>query len=220
MIMKPWILPFFSLALAVSAAGQNERNTYTLKFGEDIPYGVSAWSQSELVRRSEGAERRFLPYQKEAVGGLTNDALVDRGAEVDQMADPRATSFYQAFDAKGWYIYIEAKEPGVKELLNKLGDPRSAGNKESYELFFMPGLVDAPYYQIYITPYQNKATFYDWAMPGPEYRSLKDDVRVESLPLKDGVGTFVFIPWQALYDRVPFTGGEWRFTLILAQSGG
>lgn len=201
-----------------------EQNTYKVPFEQNIPYGVSAWSQSERVRKGLGKETRFGPYDTGSAEQLTNDALVDRGAGEAVQADARETAFWQAYDEKGWYIYIESKEPLIGDLLNQLIDTRSAGHKESYELFFAPGLTRVPYYQLYITPYQNQVKFFDWGMPHTGYRSLQNDARVESLPLKDGVGTFVFIPWHLLYEHVPLNGDDWRFTIIrwmpFAKAGG
>jgi len=56
------------------------------------------------------------------------------------------------------------------------------------------------------------------------YRSLEGFAKVESLPLDNGVGTFVFIPWEALYDWLPVNGDYWRFSIIrwmsFAKAGG
>lgn len=191
-----------------------EPNTITCKYEENIPYGVAAWSQSERVRKGIGKEARFAPYVKGTAVELANDALVERGGEADEKSDPRETAFWQAYDDKGWYLYIESKEPLVKDLLNRIIDPLSPGRKEAYEVFFAPGKKDVPYYQIFITPYTDKTVFYDWGVSSADYRSLKEDARVESLPLANGVGTFVFIPWHLLYERVPLDGDEWRFTVI------
>ena len=191
-----------------------DENTITCRFEENLPYGVSAWHQSERVRKGLGKETRFAPYQKGTAADLANDALVERGGEAGEQKDPRETAFWQAYDEKGWYLYIESKEPLIRDLQNQLLDPLSPARKEAYEVFFAPGLRDVPYYQIFINPYLDKTTFYDWGIPHADYRSLKDDVRVESLPLEDGVGTFVFIPWHLLYERVPLDGGDWRFTVI------
>lgn len=203
-------LATFTLSVSLSA----EENTYSCKFGENLPYGVSAWNQSERTRKGIGKEIRFGPYQKGTAADLANDALIQRGGEADQKSNTRETAFWQAYDEKGWYIYIESKEPLVKDLLNRLLDPRSPGRQESYELFFAPGLKNIPYYQVYIKPYLNETTYYDWGIPHADYRSLKADTRVESQPLADGVGTFVFIPWHLLYERAPLDGGDWRFTVI------
>lgn len=211
--MKPAFYSLLVLALGLSPVFA-EPKTHTVRFEENIPYGVSAWNQSERVRKGIGKETRFVPYDAAAAGELTNDALVERGGGEKAAGDPRETAFWQAYDEKGWYIYVESKEPLIGDLVNQLVDPRSAGHKESYELFFSPGLKDVPYHQIFINPYQEKVTFYDWGTPHSEYRSLKDHAKVESLPLKDGVGTFVFIPWHLLYEHAPLDGGDWRFTLI------
>lgn len=217
--MKPLV---FCALLAATSVLRAEPNAITARFEENLPFGVSAWSQSERVRKGIGKESRFAPYEKGTAADLANDALVERGGEAEN--DPRETSFWQAYDDKGWYFYIESKEPLVKDLLNRLLDPLSPARKESYEVFFAPGLNDVPYYQIFINPYLDQAEFYDWAMPHADYRSLKKDTRVESLPLADGVGTFVFVPWHLLYERVPLDGGDWRFNLIrwmpFAKAGG
>lgn len=60
----------------------------------------------------------------------------------------------------------------------------------------------------------NTVTHYDWGMPHRHYRSLKDSVRTESLAIDSGFATFVFIPWEDLYDEVPLNGDEWRFSLM------
>lgn len=223
--MKRFLLTcyFLSWGTAASILAQDQKH-YECRFEEDVPYGVSAWSQSRRVREGIGRENRFASYDAGSAAGLSNDALVDRGAGGTHNESPRATAFYQAYDDKGWTIYIESKEPLLQSLVSQLPDPRSAGHREAYELFFTPALEAAPYYQLYIQPYINKATVYDWATPGENYRSLKDEMRVESLPLKDGVGTFVFIPWRLLYEHVPVEGAKWRFTLIrwmpFSKSGG
>lgn len=201
-----------------------EKNTYTCKFEENIPYGVAAWSQSERVRKGIGKETRFGLYPKTTAAEMASDVQMDRGNIAEAKNDPRETAFWQAYDEKGWYIYIESKEPLVKNLLNELLDPLSPGRKELIEIFFAPGLKNVPYYQLGVRPYLNRTEYFDWGMPSADYRSLKGDARVESLPLADGVGTFVFIPWHLLHEYVPWEGGEWRFTAIrfmpFAEAGG
>ncbi len=203
-----------SAILLLSAPLHAQENRYACKFEKDIPFGVSAWSQSERVRKGIGKEVRFGPYKKGTAADLANDALVIRGGEASEKSDPRETAFWQAYDDKGWYIYIEAKEPQIADLLNRLPDPRSPGRAEAYELFFSPGERDVPYYQIFINPYVGETQYFDWGIPSADYRSLKTETKVESLPLADGVGTFVFIPWSLIYERAPIEGGDWRFNLI------
>lgn len=211
--MKNFVLTCCFLSWGMGAMAQEEK-VYECRFEERVPYGVSAWSQSQRVKEGKGRETRFGPYNANSAADLSNDALVDRSSGGGSGSPARETAFYQAYDDQGWYVYIESKEPLLRQLLSQLPDKRSAGHREAYELFFMPAMEVAPYYQLYIRPYINKATTYDWAAPGVNYRSLKDDMQVESLPLKDGVGTFVFIPWHLLYEQAPLHGGKWRFTLI------
>lgn len=190
------------------------QKVYQCHYAEEVPYGVSAWRQSERVKKKIGAENRFISYGSDAAGGLSNDALVDRSSGEGTKSDSRTTTFYQAYNDQGWSIYIESKEPLIEQLKSELPDERSAARRESYELFFMPAIEVVPYYQLYIQPYINKFTVFDWAMPSTNYRSLKNGVEVESRALSDGIGTFVFIPWHLLYEHAPFQGGRWRFTLI------
>ena len=219
--MRTWILLFLLILAPGLSASQK---VYVCKYEENVPYGVMAWHQSERVQKGIGKENRFEPYDAKQAEALAADALIDRSGGNAGAVDPRETAFWQAYNEKGWSIYIESREPQVEELLNDLLNPRSAGNNESYEVFFAPGLERVPYYQIYVTQYQNKATFYDWGTPHGGYRSLKGQTYVESLPLKDGVGTFIFIPWHLLYEHAPLDGGEWRFTVIrwmpFSKSGG
>lgn len=206
--MKTSVLSVLSvLSIAAAVAGQNN---YTVQFEKNIPYGVFAWSQSERVRKGIGQESRFGDYNN--AGSLADDANVNR--DVNKEAEARKTSFWQAYDEKGWYIYIEAEEPLIDDLLDNVIDPKSTARKELYEIYFTPGLERVPYYQILTTPFAGSPHFVDWGMPSKNYRSLKDFAKVESLPLKGGFGTFVFIPWEALYEFLPLDGAEWRFTII------
>jgi len=219
---------FASCIVGVVAFSQavfaNEKR-YQCEYREGLPFGVSAWSQTAWVKNGVGKESRFYPYPKETAVDLSNDALLERAAgEVAAGSTPRETAFWQAYDDKGWYIYIESKEPELKRLLNQLEDPRSPARLESLEVFFAPGVTDVPYYQMYIRTAMNESQFFDWGSPSPEYRSLKEGAKVESLPLEEKIGTFIFIPWYLVYDHLPLTGGAWRFTIVrwmpFAKAGG
>ena len=214
-------LTLFATA-SLSADELKGKAVYSCPFVDDLPYGVVAWEQSELVRTPGNS--RFVDYASGSADTLVLDATLERDVSKEADANPRKTTFWTAWNERGWAIYVKAEEPLVGPLLDTLVDPKSPGRSEMYEMFFTPGLHEVPYYQMMIYPYTEKVSFVDWGMEHRFYRSLEPYVKVESLPLKDGVGTFVFVPWEALYDRLPLEGGSWRFSFIrwmpFAKAGG
>lgn len=183
------------------------RKVYECRYMERAPYGVTAWAQSEMVKTGTGKENRFVPYNSEAAKKLILDATTLRDASADPALEDHETSFYMAYDSKGWYIYIHCQEPEIASFVDD-------GKDVALELFFSPGLHAVPYYQMMVNQAKNKMAHYDWGMPHRHYRSLKDSVRSESLALDSGYATFIFIPWEELYDRLPLDGGPWRFSLM------
>ncbi len=111
------------------------------------------------------------------------------------------------YNAQGWYIYIHCQDPDIQSRVDLQKDI-------SLEMFFSPGLEKVPYYQMIVRQLKRSTNHYDWGMPHRHYRSVKESVRVESLPLDTGLATFIFIPWDDLYDRVPLDGEHWRFSLM------
>lgn len=212
------ILGTWQLVSAPSASAQTAetlgKKVYECKYLEDAPYGVTAWSTSALVKDAKNRESRFVDYNSDAAKGLILDATTERDAEKSATAAARSTAFYSVYNSKGWYLYIEAEEPQINALLDNMVDPASAAHKEGYEIFFAPGLDNVPYYQIFTRPFADRTDFFDWGIPHRDYRSLKDGTKVESLPLKKGFGTFMFVPWQNIYERIPTNGGLWRFSII------
>ncbi|QDU96995.1 DOMON domain-containing protein [Lignipirellula cremea] len=197
-------------ATAWSGLGADEiegRKVYEVRYQEEIPYGVASWSASAAVKTGTGKESRFLPYNSEAAKGLILDATTDRDVETDPALQGRETSFYMAYNSQGWYIYIHCQEPDIQAYLDQSRDV-------SLELFFAPGLKRTPYYQMIVRQFAGTVSHYDWGMPHRHYRSIKDAAKVESLPLKTGYATFIFIPWEILYDRIPTDGEYWRFGLM------
>lgn len=214
-------------ALAADPADPAEikgRKVIECSYLENPPFGVMAWSQSDLVKDPAKMEARFTDYNSDSASGLILDATTERDVTKDAAVAVRRTAFTMAYNDKGWYIYIEGEEPLVSDLLDSLVDPKSPGRKDGYEIFFTPGLHGVPYYQIMTNNYIDKVSFFDWGMSHRHYRSLEGFAKVESLPLDNGVGTFVFIPWEALYDWLPVNGDYWRFSIIrwmsFAKAGG
>jgi len=218
--MKSLTLAFTSLLLAglIHAAIPEEikdKKIYEVPYVANPPYGVLAWSQSDLFKNPKNQESRFVDYNSNAAEGLILDATTERDVTKDDAATVRKTTFAMAYNEKGWYIYIEGEEPLVAKLVDSLVDPKSPGQSEGYEVFFTPGMHGVPYYQIMTKTFKNEEpAFVDWGMSHRHYRSLKSFAKVESLPLENGSGTFIFIPWESLYEWVPLEGDYWRFSII------
>ncbi len=203
-----------------------DKKVYDCRYHAQLPHGVAAWAGAKELRQQLGREARFVEYNSQAAQELANDATADRGVGRDTNVNPRQTAFYQAYNDRGWHIYIEASEPLIDDLLDAAIDPnpRAPARQEAYEVFFTPGLYRVPYYQIFTRLLTNVTDHYDWAMPSADYRSLKDFAIVESQPIEKGIGTFIFIPWEAVYESVPFEGSYWRFNIVrwmpFAKAGG
>lgn len=211
------VLVFMSgclLALGTVGAADPVRNTYEVSYRDEVPDDVGSWSRSGVARNPATRETRFQNYDDSAAEHLILDATVDRGVAKDKGSLPRETAFCAAYDDRGVHIYIEGREPLIDQVKNALMDPRSAAHKEALEVFFSPGLSEVPYYQIFINPYENKATIYDWGSPCRSYRSLETYCRIESRILKNGFGVYVFVPWEAIYEYIPRGDVTWRFTVV------
>ncbi len=186
--------------------------TYEVPYVEELPDGVAAWQYSGLLQNKR--EARFEPYDKKAAEQLILDATAERGVTKEESALGRETAFRAAYDERGVGIYIEAQEPLIRELLDASVDPTSPAMMESFEVFFAPGLHEVPYYQMFIHTVKNTATFYDWGSPHRDYRSLKNHVQIEAKPSKAGFGLSIFIPWESIYENLPWENDTWRFSVI------
>lgn len=204
------ILAMVMLVAAFGSVNADEiqgKKVYECRYVENAPYGVTAWSQSEMVETGTGKESRFVPYNSEAAKGLILDATALRDIRSDPKLKGRETSFHMVYDSKGWYIYIHCQEPQIQTFLDERKDI-------ALEMFFSPGLQNVPYYQMIVRQLTSSVKHYDWGMPHRHYRSLEDSVRIESLSLETGFATFLFVPWESLYDRLPLNGDHWRFSIM------
>ena len=195
------------MSLVSDAAEVPGRKIYECRYMAEPPRGVYAWSRSEAVAKGTGRESRFVPYNSESAQNLWLDAAAVRDVSNNPALKNRNTSFYMVYDERGWHIYIRCDEPDVRKYLDEK-------KQVSLELFFAPGMENVHYYQMMISQPSGKTDFFDWGMPHRDYRSLKDFAEIDSRALPGGFGTYVFIPWEALYDRLPLNNDCWRFTLI------
>lgn len=194
-------------AITSHAEGLAGKKTYECKYMPNPPQGVYAWALSEMVETGRGKESRLVPYNSKAAQGLWLDATTTRDVVSEAEAEGCETSFYMAYNEKGWTIYIQCDEPNMQSYID-------TGKDISLEIFFCPGLEQVPYYQMIVRQLAGKVTYYDWAMPHRHYRSLEGRITVESRAIEGGVATCLFIPWEPLYDRLPLNGDIWRFSFM------
>ena len=192
------------------------RNTYTCKFLTDMPEGARDWAQSEFIKDKQNKDARFQRYPKDKEMLLADVAAERPMEEKDKAAqEGRETFFSMAYDAKGWHIYVQSNEPDIEKIMAEDGKGGS-----SLEMFFAPGLEAETYYQWIIKLATKEINFYHWNTPHRFYRYLENEaanVQTETAILDKGWGTMIFIPWECLYDKLPFmerNQDTWRFTVI------
>jgi len=209
MKMRP-LLPLLAVLAFIPTLRADEtggRKVYQVRYLDSPPFGVAAWEASEMVQRGDGKDSRFVPYNSDAAKKLILDATTVREISEDPSLKDHETAFYMAYDSKGWYIYIHCQEPEIERFVDEEKDI-------ALELFFSPGMHRVPYYQMMIRQAEKRVEHIDWGMPHRHYRSLEGSVESETRALDTGYATFLFIPWDRLYDRLPLSGEHWRFSLM------
>lgn len=195
------------------------QNTYACGFIASAPIGAGGWAQSDFIQSAKNKESRFQPYPSASEGSaLIYDVAADRplGAEVKGARAGRDTSFFMVGDIKGWHMYVQTDEPNVEQVMLQDGKKGSS----SLEMFFSPGLERVAYYQWILRLGTGAVNLYNWHTPHRAYRNLKDEpgnFQVETAVVEKGWGTAIFIPWEMLYDKLPFMDGNddtWRFSIM------
>ncbi|MGB2822919.1 MAG: hypothetical protein WBF17_18190 [Phycisphaerae bacterium] len=203
------------LRLGAELVAAKPRNVYRCRFLADPPLGAAGWALSTLLDDPKYREARFGPYSKAHAEGLVTDVSGQRGAQQGgEGDDDRPTAFYMAYNARGWHMFVLSREPDIQAIGDR-GD--RAG---TLEMAFSPGFEGACYYQWIANLAENDFHLYDWDSPHRNFRSLKGSLRCETIPLPGAFGTYVFIPWMSLYDKLPMDGGKWPFSVIRWKKGG
>ena len=190
---------------------------------------LAAWSGTawacRMVRKSpELFDKRFHPYNAGGAAVLQTDPRADRDISAAAAAGRRETAFFAGYSDIGWHLAIYFGEP---DLLSPDAEKRKQAGG-SFELYFLPGdgseTPSPPYYQVFVKLPGGAVTEYPWMSPGPRYRLLGGAMKVATAELPEGAWLVtVFIPWDLLYDRMPFRTGQavnWRFGLIRWAPGG
>lgn len=192
------------------------RNSFVCRFMPSVPLGASGWAQSDFVRDAKNMESRFRAYPHRG-DMLKDDVAAERPADEkgNTALSGRETSFSMVYDTKGWYIYVRSDEPDIDQVMMEDGRRGS-----SLEMFFAPGRKEVPYYQWIVSLAKNESSLFHWGTPHRFYRYLEKKaggMQVETVAMSGGWGTLIFIPWECLYDKLPFIEGNddtWRFSIM------
>lgn len=183
------------------------KNSYACEYMPKAPTGVGAWIASEIVKDPRKREARFAPYDRKAADLLINDVRSERTAAETASDAGKETAFFMAWDDTGWHIFVKCEDPdSAKVAAGLLGGGQ-------LEMSFMHGLGEC-YYQWLVSIPDGKVNAIDWNSPHRGWRPMDSYYRSETLALDKGFGTYVFFPWEFLYDRLPKDGDAWPFGLI------
>ncbi len=168
--------------------------------------------------------RRYNPY---SAAMLWSDSTLQRDVVLGGELDGKSpTALYAACDETGFTLLLFAGEPGVTNALHT--GKRVPGS--SFECFFQPGDAEgcglSHYYQFMASAYEPTVPgVYPWLMEDRTFRSIEGALQVDARHLANGDVLRVFVPWDPLFDRLPFFGEKpdhiGRLSVIRwAQTGG
>ena len=191
--------------------------TCRCRYVDKAPLGAGGWFLSDIFKDQSYRERgRFVDYNQKAADMLVTDIAAER---VTKSSDKKAiyfdnAAFYMVYDRAGWHIFVHCGEPDAEEIL---ADGRKAG---ALEMYFCPGFERETYFQWIISHPGGDLSVYDWNSPHRYFRKLKDSLKSETVMHDKSWGSYIFIPWEALYDKLPLEGGRWPFGFIRWSPGG
>jgi len=199
------------LALADALAAPKPKKTYRCAYMEQVPLGAGGWALSDFIKDPANREARFEDYDQDAADMLFSDITVERSVTSDAARKAyylENTAFYMAYDHVGWHMFVRCGEPDLEKMP---ADDRSAG---ALEMYFSRGHKGGTYFQWIIPLPRGKCASFEWDSPHRFFRPLKDYMRAETVVFGDTIGAYIFVPWEALYNKLPLNGGEWPFGCI------
>jgi hypothetical protein len=151
---------------------------------------------------------------------------IERGFDTEKEKEKAyyfdSTAFYMVYDPYGWHIFVLCGEENTDAVR------LDGGRGSTLEMSFVPGTGDEAYRQWIINQVEDDCKVFDWNSDHRDYRSIRGFIQTETVVRGNDWGTYIFLPWEALYDRLPFdTGEDWLFEVIrwspaggLSWSGG
>lgn len=206
----------------VAEVAKNEKNIIDAEY-RNLP--ADYWNL--LQREPEKWNFNFRPYDSQFAEILWSDSQLQRNVVLGaDLEGKQPSALYVSFNDEGFTLLLFAAEPNTIESMEK-GSGRPAS---IFECFFMPGDADSQKFDHYYQ-FMCQATkpcidgVYPWMMEDEFFRTIKGKMTGESHTLANGNIIKVFVPWDPLFDRLPFLGGKrdniWRLSVIRwASSGG
>lgn len=206
---------------------KKKEKRYVCKYVENAPLGAGGWFLSDLVKDEAMRANDFLDYNQKDADQLILDVSAERGFDADKAKNKAYyfdhTAFHIVYDSDGWHIFVVCGEKEEEAEKAKYDGGRSS----TLEMYFAPG-PERAYQQWIIKQGTGELSNYDWNSHHRHFRSVRNCMKTET-DVRDSVwGTYIFFPWEAFYDQLPFdTGEEWIFDCIrwspaggLSWSGG
>ena len=180
----------------------------TVTFMEDVPKTADSWARSEFYDRWDLMETRFVPYgDGYDMNDRTDQTRHLKDAEKPQVDPTYRTGVHIVCERTGLHIFMRCDDPDIEEVV--LGERRGDG----LELLLRPG-EDAAYHSWYFhaAPVSTEDPWVvNWATPTKHYRLTDDFVEKDAAATADGHVAHTFIPWLAMYDKLPVAGNVWKF---------
>ena len=198
------------LALGDALLAPLPGKTYRCRYMDSAPLGAAGWVLSGRLKDETYRESRFDDYDQKAAAMLITDVAADRAVAKGSKKAPyfENTGFAMGYDRAGWHMFVLCGEPDAESIL---ADGKGAG---ALEMYFSPGDGGETYYQWIINLPKGDVEVYDWNSPHRHYRYLRPHLRTETIAFDGHWGTYIFIPWEAVYDKLPLDGAGWRFGVI------
>ncbi len=216
-------LPLLALALVAATAAHATKNIYDVNYAP-IPSNF----ETLLADQPAKWDFRFRPY---GIGAsmLWTDPIVARdalaGAVSTDGSGPKPTALYVACDNESFSFIVLAVEPKFNAAIAST----NAFPSSSIEFLFAPGDTDnhdaEPYFQFYHGGYgSGRFNHYNqWQVQDRKWRDILSSVRVDERRLPNGYLVKFSFPWEALFDRLPFSDKAdaiWRLSVIRFSDGG
>lgn len=198
------------MAAADKLGVRKAEKVYKCRFMEQVPLGAGGWFLSDFIKDKANRESRFEDYDQRSANMLFTDVAADRSVSGNTKKDVyfANTAFFMAYDIAGWHMFVLCGEPELKDIL---ADGRGAG---ALEMYFSRGATGETYNQWIVRLPDGKLDSYDWNSPHRFFRSMKDYFKSDTVTYNGQIGTYIFVPWEALYDKLPLDGAKWPFGFI------
>lgn len=195
------------IALKDAMYREEPQKIYPCQFMDRAPSSIDGWMASALVKDPRNRESRFEAYDRKAAERLIVDVRSERVVGDDKVAADKETGFYMACDDRGWHIFVKSEDAEVEKVAAGL-----IGGGQ-LEMSFTTA-YGAPYFQWIINLQTGKFEPVDWGSPARGFRLMEGFYKSETLLLDKSIGSYIFFPWEMLYDRLPKNGDKWPFSVI------